>query len=361
MIELDDLRDRLQEVSQQLACLGHEEDAWRAAMDASEGHEARARLAMEGFLSRRTERRRSLNAELAHLIVLLNLHEYEYGSPNYEPGSEPAFALSLDQLIQRLTAWLVQLTRAHRFRTYLQDGQRLTLAWCAQLLASQAPYSQTPAFSDDFLEAARSIYAVALNPKIAHPTPFSGRHLPDAQLMLAFASFPFLEGFSRRRLADFVDTDGSVLQEFQVCNARHRYSPGGRISNLAHTLHLLEEVNATEPLGRTLANIRNQAGTYTVPGKADPVGLYELIFYHRNLNLHGGDQLASVGLAALILATIIGLETVRADFDTLSEISRAVTKDQSPLDPSGVWPHWVFYPVDFEDAHDPMDIHHWNC
>lgn len=355
----DDLGKRLKSVLHQLQELDEEEARWRSRMDVA-GDAERAQLISESFSARRDERRRPLKSELAHLMVLASLIEYEYGDATYPKGAEPAFAISLDQLLDRLREWLDRLVAAHPFGLYVADCQRLTLGWCAQLLASQAAHSSNPAFPEDFLEAARSIYAFSLDPRIAYAQSPTGRRSPNDHLMLAYASFPFLEGFARRGLPKYVKSDGTVLTDFQVSGTRYGRRGAKRINNIAHTLQLLEDVHSADSLGNTLATTRTLAGMHESPTGKGPVGLFELIADHRNLNLHAGGHLPQVGLAALILAAMIGLEVIRDEFSELSEISRMVCRDQSPLNSNTLWPHWIFYPVDFANPFDPINIHRWH-
>jgi len=243
---------------------------------------------------------------------------------------------------------------------FLLDCERLLLGWCAQLLASQSAHSSSPAYPADFLDAARSIYSFALAPELARPR-MAGRGQPDLQLMLAYASFPFLEGFARRRLSAYLNQDGVVLSAFAVSNRTYRV--GTTISNLSHTLELLESDAQSSGLGPRLAQLRSHVQQTSTADDRGPspraVDLYQFIFEHRNANLHGGRQVSSVGLMALFLATIVALEATRSDFDELCGIARMVVGTQAPLDPAGPWPHWVFYPVLVPDAPDPSLVHRW--
>lgn len=191
--------------------------------------------------------------------------------------------------------------------------------------------------------------------------------------MLAYASFPFLEGVVRQECREYIAPGGEVLKSFKTSDGV-LYGPrtAGRsrgkhvktnCSSLAHGLDLLETVVSNGPLSQRLSRVRKKVkegdvGTDTKKVSGDERDLYNIMYIHRNSNLHGGGHVVHVGLAALLMATMIMLDHTRDHYeqyrDTALEISH-----MSPLDPEGEWFHLVYYPVRFFNAGRPRNVHCW--
>jgi hypothetical protein len=189
-----------------------------------------------------------------------------------------------------------------------------------------------------------------------------GRGRPDTQMLLALAAFPFLEGMARRRLPTFMDEWGVVLTAFSI--GSKTYKPSARISNLGHTLHLLERENASDDFRVRMSTLRQAIRLGALADEiraisADEDDLYGIIFAHRNSNVHGGRQLIHAGIGALLLATIIGLDAIRDQFDDLRDTAQMVSISQAPADPKELWPHYIFYPVPFSHSYETENVHCW--
>ncbi len=345
-------------VRQELHDLRAEEADWRQRMDVAD-FETRAELGIESFRSEK--RRRRLNAENAHLRVLLDLYAYEETADKDSGTCTPAFAMTLGQLEEKLADWIVDVITKGIGADGMLDCQRLLLGWCAQLLTSDVPDSTGLVYPREFLNAARSVYAFAIAPEVSRPGVI-GRNSPDRCLILAFAAFPFLEGVTRRALPEYMDHEGRTRKSFEL--GENRYGVGKTISNLSVALTLLERENQPNDLGARLSALREEISrrgaseeTRTVSGENRD--LYSILFKHRNSNLHGGAHIAHAGLAALLLATLISLGSLRNQFAHVCQVARTASRMQAPADPLGAWPQWVFYPVGFTDAFEPERIHCW--
>jgi hypothetical protein len=366
-----ELVHRLRDAYQQREKLGAQEADWKKRWYERTGDEVPHALMAEHSDGNWTQRTIALNGAIAHLTVLLSLQEFnENPAITYEEGCKPAFAMTYGEVQALLAEWLVDVMAYPSAASMLFDSQRLLLGWCAQLLVVPNSPGLQPLYADEFFDAARSIYAYAVSSEIAQsPGRPKGRNAYDAWLMLALAAFPFLEGVVRRRLPDYLEPTGEVRQEFTVLDRfqYYRVESGRRpnlCSNISHDLHKLEEIYGDSDLGRRLTGLRQEVREQRVEPETRIVSgedndLYSIIYKHRNSNLHGGRHVVHVGLAALLLATIIGLDEIRDKYDEYSDTFRDVAASHSPIDPNGLWPHIVFYPVGFPNTQDPENVHCW--
>lgn len=308
---------------------------------------------------------RALLNERAHLSVLCYVTSYDLVQPDFSPEAKPPFAMSLDEINDRLSDWIVDLLTVDCLDVDASECHAMLLGWCAQLIVGQAPHSSTKPFTQesvplahdsvDMVDVGRSVYSYAIGS-------ISGSHLPtrvDSTLITALVSFSFLEGVARRRLSAYITETGRVHTPFPSG------PKSGRLNDIGKTLGLLEEHVDSQTLRERLQLINSAAAArglsessrrlFEKPGTS----VYEVIRAHRNSNLHGGEFVGKVGLAALALATVIALDTISASFDELQRIARGAVAGQAPLDPNGHWPHYIFYPAPTQQVWVSTDPHHW--
>lgn len=359
-----ELPDRVTAAREARTAIEAEEADWRRRWEAADDFGDRTKLAAEDATSNRPERLRAINGELAHLKVLLDLHMFS-PEQSYSDDARPAFAMAQSDLQDYLQEWILQ-TITSRDARFMMDSMRLILGWSAQLLVGQAPHSPDAVYPRNFQDAARSIYAYAVSDEMAAPTRnIVGRNRHDAHILLAHAAFPFLEGMARRRLPSFMTGSGKALIAFDVnskSGKKTTYEKGCNVNNLAQTLQLLEREAASEDFHSRMSCLRAEIASRGVEQdvkaiSGDETDFYAIIFAHRNSNLHGGAQLYPVGLASLLLATMIGLDAIQNQFDELRNLAHMVTSSQAPVNPKEAWPHWIFYPVPFSHSYNPENVH----
>jgi len=160
-------------------------------------------------------------------------------------------------------------------------------------------------------------------------------------------------------LSAFLTPDGKVLQQFEKntragnVKASRPYKVGEHCSSIRDALQKLETTDAHSDLSRRLRRLRRDIAERgvmaddTLAVTNDPMesDLYNLIQDHRNSNLHGGRHIVHIGLAALLLATIIAIAEISEEFDSHRSFAQIVVRVHAPLDPSGRWFHACFYPV----------------
>lgn len=308
------------------------------------------------------------NRRLAHAHVLLSMIEYKMTDPSYSPDCKPAFAMSYAEIQDRLAEWIVDcLAYGGSNSTSIEDARRLLLAWCAQLLVVPNTPSPLRLFPEDFLDAARSIYAFAIRPEVADFRPIIGRNAHDAQLMLAYSAFPFLEGVVRRELSAYMDLSGRVLAPFTVPGATYTPRPARKgekpqCNNLSHGLQHLEAIHHSDDLGLRLKALRAAISAKNLSpdtqllahGKTD---LYDVIYSHRNSNLHGGYHVSHVGLASLLLATSISLSRTESLWAKYNELAWAPIDSHVPVSVDDRWTHVSFYPPEFPNTSQAKSVH----
>jgi hypothetical protein len=135
--------------------------------------------------------------------------------------------------------------------------------------------------------------------RIIGPQPLQVPSLMETEPSLQIATFlayPLLEGVVRRKLSKFISPDGTVLCEFEVPGRRYRQN--GRISNLHHTLQLLEKETSSPALKAKLSHVNKYHPPF--PEKQN----------WRNMLLHGELTASWHGLTILLLTYMILLEGI---------------------------------------------------
>ena len=365
MLTAEEVREALAASRQRLTDLTAAQDVWEEQWGKRTPETESRILASRPSLHDRSER----CAEVAHLQVLLDILTYQPGVTEYAETSKPAFAMTYSELQDHLAAWIVETVTIGV--DYPFDAQRLLLGWCAQLLVIPTGATNAPnLYPDGFMDVARSIYAYAIAAEVQLSVGgVIGRNGFDARLILALTAFPFLEGMARRRLSHFLSLDGRCQKQFTVIRADGKpkaYQEGRLCSDVRDALCLLETTAAPD-LAQRLTALRqkiarvgpSQGSELLVPRAENESDLYNLIYWHRNSNLHGGKHVAHIGLVALLLATMIAISEIEHGFDQRSELARVVVRHHTPLNPTGRWSHLALYPVDFPLRRGESDIHRW--
>lgn len=358
-----EILEELEIATAKLSALVVEESDWEARWCARSADKSLA-LIREKSESKLDQRRASLVPRLEHLRVMNLIYQHDPASSVYDENCLPAFAMSHEDVIHELSCWLVDVVRSDGELQHATDSRRLLLGWCAQVLLTPVLVQPEPHVLDaDIEEAAHSIYGYATSAQpIEGERRQTGRDAPDPRLMLAYASFPFLEGIVRRACSDYLTPMGRVVAPFEVLG--RLYSPDRPrpvCSNLAHGLELLEARAAGKSLQERLILLRREVaaggvGPRTSGVSGDEKNLYKIIFIHRNSNLHGGSHVAHVGLAALLLATIIAFDRAVDSYEERQDIALEIAK-MAPLDPKMPWRHVVYYPVRFFNSYESLNTH----
>lgn len=302
-----------------------------------------------------------INREIAHYWLLLQVGMHDQ-SLDYDAEQRPMFAMNHDEIQDKLGAWIVEVVTQPATFIELDDPQRLLLGWCAQLLVGSDPRAKmAEIYTGEYTDVARSVYAFAISDDVGSvPLGFDGRGRPNPHLILALTSFSFLEGVARRRLSAFMDETGLVHTPFLDYGPK---TPKKRCNSVADALEQVQAINAATDLGPRLAALRADIAAAGPSHHTQMIGashdLFRIIQNHRNSNMHGGENLWHVGLAALLLATIIAFHELRDVYETYRDTALASIRMHAPTDPDARWPHFIYYPVTFPSTSLPLQVNDW--
>jgi hypothetical protein len=191
-------------------------------------------------------------------------------------------------------------------------------------------------------------YAWQLQRQIDDLIPFHLRWFGmHSHVVLAYLSFPALEGALKLACKNFVDLSGKAVAAFSVPGRRggtRDYGPSfGRpqCSSLRDLLLLHQASVAIDPLRARLQEIRDhlaglQAGTDG----------FDVLYDWRNSSLHGAASYPTIGGTVLTLALLIALDGVKADFETSRAATwQGVEWDAKTSADSHFRSPWSFYPL----------------
>jgi hypothetical protein len=160
--------------------------------------------------------------------------------------------------------------------------------------------------------------------------------------ILAYLSFPLLEGVTKLRCNDYVDLNGTVRQSFEV--EGKPYDPANpranRVSNLKHLLWLLHDYVANADEKQALKSIRDSIH------EAIGTEAFEQIYSWRNSQGHGSESLRAIGFTVYNLALLVGLHGIRERYDEIREDARAFFGEVAEIVGRGspYFTPWHYYP-----------------
>lgn len=229
--------------------------------------------------------------------------------------------------------------------------------WCAQIFDTVYGYFQPRSAADIEL---RNLFGAMAHASLADPQIVSAYEqdasvlnaLPtptrqalafvrDHFVVSAYLCFPLLEGVLRKTLSQFVDRDGTVVQDFAVSGCSYGLTGRNRCNNVAH---MLFQLDADQREKKTELAVDLAAATSHLQ-RADPNRHpYKMIADWRNSSLHGNVSLATIGARVLNLVCLIALHNLTdleqrpLDYDTVASSARQAALAH----PRDV--RWSYYP-----------------
>src|SRR4051812_80264 len=258
----------------------------------------------------------------------------EIRPPAYPKGNEPD--LSFDDLCAALITYQQTLFDPAGI-TVVWGGELWLWSWITELLVAPPGATQRLVPRDDYDNAVAYLLRLTCRAALADiPTrDISSREEAEVEMerqrlmewnarqmiserngILAYLSFPLLEGITKLCCSAWVTLDGVPLQRWAPSGSSRAYDPSDsrprKYSNLRDLLWLLhnEVAGADERAGLDAFRAQLQAAA---PG-TDP---YQLIFDWRNGAVHGADLRTRVGPSVYNLALLIGLYAIRDRFDAI--------------------------------------------
>jgi hypothetical protein len=174
--------------------------------------------------------------------------------------------------------------------------------------------------------------------KIEEDEPNARQMLGNKTSILAYLSFPLLEGVTKLRCNDYVDLNGTVRQSFNVAN--RQYDPANRVSSLNHLLWLLYDCVADADEKQALESLRESI--YRAKG----TDAFEQIYIWRNSQAHGSESLREIGYTVYNLALLVGLHSIQERYDEIREDARAFFAEVAEIVGRGTpyFTPWHYYP-----------------
>jgi hypothetical protein len=255
---------------------------------------------------------------------------------------------------------LSQVLLRPRLNAFVVQDHFELWSWCGELLLSP----QANLFPPEQGEI-KSLYETALHAALAHcRKPVSSKEerqaqiriqnlqphhatqlLFNAHLVLAYLTFPLLEGVLKRACAKFVAFDGKVLSPFTILHKKggeRRYAPNrfkgvrAQCSSLRDLLFLhLSDVSSLA-LRNSLERFREHIRV--LDGTEDP---FDLIYDWRNQSLHGSGSFQTIGGTILSLSLLISLFEIEHNFIQHRETVLESCRFQAGLEYRSPW---SFYP-----------------
>ena len=195
----------------------------------------------------------------------------------------------------------------------------------------------------------------AMRKKYVEAEPNARQMVSNNTSVLAYLSFPLLEGLTKLRCSDYVDLDGQCVQAFSICGTQ--YDPiqrPNRVNNLEHLLWLLQDEVADTDERSALEAIRSAIA------HAEAMDAYTCIFRWRNSQAHGVRALRRIAYTVYNLALLIGLHGIQGPYEAIRNDHRNFLDDQIRSAFPGERPHFMdlhYYPPYWEDI--PPGMHYF--
>lgn len=181
--------------------------------------------------------------------------------------------------------------------------------WCGEVL------NRHRGFKDDVERQTEALFTAVLRAALCQR--LSTKLPPDqfdlsefgvqSHIVLAYLAFPLLEAVLRRACSQYIQIDGTVLQDFDGYKAGKR-----RCSNVGDLLKLHHESVASADLKVGLDFFRSHI--QMLDGSSDP---YEVIFKWRNGSLHGETMYSTIGGTILNLILWILMADLGDEYEGL--------------------------------------------
>jgi hypothetical protein len=232
-----------------------------------------------------------------------------------------------------LWSWLGQILVSRDRKSRPQDDREVRELLGVCVRAALGPFRPPPV--DE--------YTWHLHGEIDRLTPFHlGELGNNTHRVLAYLSFPALEGILKIACSNYVSLSGAVLSPFSVLSRSGRaikYVPSGRrnrCSSLRDLLLLHYERVAAVPLRTCIREVRDHIGA--LQSGADG---FDVLFDWRNSSVHGSASWHTIGGTVLTLALLIALEDVRGDFEVCRTEAFRMVQRESGI---GIRSPWSYYP-----------------
>lgn len=295
----------------------------------------------------------------------------EIRPPAYAQGKEPT--LSFEDLCAALITYQRTLFEPAGI-TIVWGGELWLWAWITQLLiappliADDGSYTQRLLPRDDYENAVTYLLKLTCRTALAdiptrdiaskeewmaemqrkRMTEWNAQEMiREKNGVLAYLSFPLLEGITKLRCPGWVTLDGEPLQRWVSPKGGRPYDPTDtrprKYSNVRDLLWLLHQQvgDADERAGLDAFRAQLRSAVPTT----DP---YQLVFDWRNAALHGADLLTRVGHTVYNLALLIGLYAIRARFDAIraeaADLLEQIRKRDATMGPPATESPFYFYP-----------------
>jgi hypothetical protein len=240
--------------------------------------------------------------------------------------------------------------------TIIDADHQFFWAWCVELLAgTESDYFEE---NEDQLRQLMILSCRAACARACGERPPLGL-VPEGRIehnareliyhshdVLAYISFPLLEGLLRKQCSAYVSAGGTVLQPFDVPQKGggvKSYVVGGRpgtCSSVRDMLYLLHGRVANSDLRVDLDEQRNHLQQFAQSGEDG----FDVIYNWRNSSMHGEARLSTVGGTVFSMSLLIALSGIVDRFDELRVKANMAVRHSIWQKGSGSRPPWSYYP-----------------
>jgi hypothetical protein len=182
--------------------------------------------------------------------------------------------------------------------------------------------------------------------KIDEGEPNAREMLSNKTSILAYLSFPLLEGMTKLRCSDYVNLDGTVRQSFTVDDTPYGATKGKkRVNSLHDLMRLLHDYVADADEKQVLDSIRDSIC------QATGTDAYRQIYDWRNSHAHGVASLRGIGYTVYNLALLVSLHGIRDCYEEIRDDARTFGADVAERVGHGFseFMPWHYYPPHWRD------------
>ncbi|GAA1033326.1 hypothetical protein GCM10009557_34720 [Virgisporangium ochraceum] len=175
-----------------------------------------------------------------------------------------------------------------------------------------------------------------------------GALLRDSHLILAYLSFPLLEGVLKKECSTYVSPSGEIQKNFEIeqsDGSLRKYRTGKRCSSLRDLLVLLNNEIADNNLQSDLDSLRRHLSSLASSGEDG----FDLLYRWRNSSMHGSTSFPTIGGTLLAIVSLICLHSMSGGYEAARERAVARASRQRSALASGLnaGTPWSFYPPYF--------------
>ena len=256
-------------------------------------------------------------------------------------GSEQKFTLDAnivfhDLTINEIQSCCVGLTNRLHYRhtgAFIDRDQSIFWSWIGQLFCTSG-FKQTLNSDDIHAHVCGIIIPMLLtsndvlfdmsiddSEKAKEGYDFNLRKFVGSRFnILRYLSFPFLEACTRRLCANYITSDGVVINQFSISG--RTYNVNRKCSSLNDLLNLLETSVAGSELNFFLGKIKDTINRITAT--SDP---FHMLYSWRNQTLHGNQFSGIAGALFFNISILFLLELSRNNYTELSNQAYEVYKN----------------------------------